>query len=103
MKVRWSQLVYRRPGSDNAACLTQVVQTPQGESHRFADQPQESNERSVGYLALVPLASGFEEELDVWVELDPDAFLSSDRTLWEAPRKKSPKQLLRSLRLALVG
>lgn len=82
MKVRWSQLVYRRPGSDNEAGLAMVCQTPAGEVMRFQDG-QTVGDETKGYLALVPLARGMEEELDEWVEVDPEVFLQRDHALWE--------------------
>ena len=39
-------------------------------------------EEEVGYLALLPLARGIEDELDEWVEVDPDVFLERDPALW---------------------
>jgi hypothetical protein len=82
MRVRWSQLVYRNPGSDNAIGLARVVDTPDGEVLRFAEDGDSIDEFEVGYLALHSLSMGMEEELDEWIEIDNQAASARDQELW---------------------
>jgi len=82
MRVRWSQLVYRVPGSDNSVGLARVTRSRDGEVLRFCDGAGQVGEEEVGYLALLPLARGVEDELDEWIEVEPEAFLERDHSLW---------------------
>ncbi|MBK03366.1 MAG: hypothetical protein CL920_20545 [Deltaproteobacteria bacterium] len=93
MRVRWSQLVYRRPGSDNEVGLARVCKTLNGETMHFQDARPQIGDESKGYLALVPLARGFEEELDEWIEIDPEVFLERQRSLWEDSHAPEPTQV----------
>lgn len=91
MRVRWSQLVYRHPGSDNAVGLARVLKSPEGEVFRFQDATDFADEAELGFLAVLPIARGMEEELDEWIEVDQEAFLDHDASLWE--RELTPSEL----------
>lgn len=94
MRVRWSQLVYRNPGSDNAVALAKVIQSPNGEVMRFQEQDDQIQEKELGYLALHSLSRGIEEELDEWIEVDESIFLEENRSLWtEAPNEERFRSL----------
>ena len=82
MRVRWSQLVYRMPGSDNEATLARVYHSKRGDVMRFQENEAELGELEVGYLALVPTAQAFEDEIDMWVEVDSCTFFEGERKQW---------------------
>lgn len=92
MRVRWSQLVYRAPGSDNEVALARVYRSQQGEVMRFREGEWELGEVEMGYLALVPMAQTWEDELDEWVEVEPDVFLERERRLWSESSASSEQR-----------
>ena len=84
MRVRWSQLVYRMPGSDNEAALARVYHSRRGDVMRFQENEDDVNELEVGYLALVPTAQAFEDDIDMWIEVDSNIFFEGERKKWSS-------------------
>lgn len=82
MRVRWSQLVYRTPGSDNEVGLVRVYRTSKGDRLSMEEGAGRPGEQEVGYLAMVPASPAWDEELDVWIDVDSSAFLRQDKDLW---------------------
>ncbi|TNE52159.1 MAG: hypothetical protein EP343_01810 [Deltaproteobacteria bacterium] len=99
MRVRWSQLVYRTPGSDNEVGLVRVMQTSKGDRLCLEEDLPRPGEQEVGYLAMVPAAQACEEELDVWVDIDGTAFITSDRDLWHDSYVPEQTGLFATLRM----
>lgn len=103
MRVRWSQLAYRLPGSDNELGLAKVYQSPNSYSVRFSKQEGRYGEEEVGYLAIVPVGQAMERELDEWVELDPESVLERDSDLWTAKSTSPEKRNLRQFVQMVLG
>ena len=104
MRVRWSQLAYRLPGSDNELGLAKIYYSSQGYSVRFSEQEGRFDEKEAGYLAIVPVAQAIEQELDEWVDVQTESFVRRDEDLWGRYNSTSPeKRTLRQLAMLIWG
>ena len=93
MRVRWSQLAYRRPGSDNEVALARVFHSRRGDVMRLHESEAQMGELEVGYLALVPLAPTLEADIDMWIEVDDSVFFQGEREQWSTTSTHPDRQL----------